>query len=227
MINCRRCRRPKSVWASSHSAISPSTSMSSAICFSIPGRWTLTTRAAVAQRGRMHLPQRGGRQRHFVKTRKRLRQPHAQLARDNLFDLIEGKRLHPVMQARQRDNVGRGHQVRPARQHLAELDVGRTHRLQVVGVVLGRRAARMRRRRFVALDGSTAVPMSWWASAWRMPQQASELLVTLKMLHGQFHTGTLTGHRTRTASALELAPASGVRMPAPRWEACPPVPICV
>ena len=76
-----------------------------------------------------------------------LRQSRAELLFDDSSDVGERERLDAVLQPRQRFEVGRRQQIRPRRQHLAELDERRPEFLEVVGQCLGRLVRHRRRRR--------------------------------------------------------------------------------
>ena len=102
--------------------------------------------AAVAERGAMHLSERGGGERTFLEHREGLRQPHAEVRLDHFLDVGERHRLDAVLQPRQRFEIGGGQEIGARRQHLSELDERRPERLEIAGQVLGVGWARDRRR---------------------------------------------------------------------------------
>ena len=122
--------------------------------------------AVAPQRRAVDLPQGRRRQRHLVERGEHPRDPHAQLAGDDLLDLREGERLDVVLQPRQRLGVRRRQQVHAAREQLPELDVRRTHRLEVGRQLLG--AVRVTRVRASGSSSqSTSRPADWTRS--RLP----------------------------------------------------------
>ena len=89
--------------------------------------------AAVAERGPVHLPERGRGERAVVEGREDLGEPDAELGADDLLDLLERERLDLVLEPGQRLDVRRREQVDAGGHQLAELHEGRAHRLEVVG----------------------------------------------------------------------------------------------
>lgn len=89
--------------------------------------------AAAAQRRAVHLPERGGGQRLPVEGLVGVPDRDAQVLLDDLLDLRHVERADVVLKPGQRVRVGLRQQVDASRQELAELDVGRAHRLQVGG----------------------------------------------------------------------------------------------
>ena len=79
-------------------------------------------RAAVAQRGAMHLSERRRRERLFVEGEKRLRQAHVQVVFDRLLHIGQRNGIDVVLQAAQGLEIGRRQQVGARREDLTQLD---------------------------------------------------------------------------------------------------------
>jgi len=103
-------------------------------------------RPAVSQRCAVDLAQRSCGHRLSIETRKRLGNPDAQLGHHDFLHLGVGEWLHLVLQSRKRLQICIGQQVWAARQNLSQLDVGRSHRLQIIRQLLGQGVSGSRRR---------------------------------------------------------------------------------
>ena len=88
---------------------------------------------AVAERGAVHLPQRGGGEGDVVEVGEHRGEPDAELGADQRLHLREREGRHVVLEPGQRLDVRRADQVHAGREHLPELHEGRPHGFQVVG----------------------------------------------------------------------------------------------
>ena len=111
-------------------------------------------RAAVAQRGAMHLAQRRRGHRLVFEILKGFRKADAELFADDFFDFGEAERLDLILQPGERVEVSRREQLHARREELADLDEGGPELLEV-----GRQLVGFRRllRRDLLLGGERFV----------------------------------------------------------------------
>ena len=146
-------------------------------------------RAPIAQGSGVDLSDRRRGQWLGIELRECLRDSHSKFAHDNLLDLRVGEWLHVILQPRQRLQVDVGQEVRPACEHLTDLDEGRPHRLEVIGKLLG--AGRGgRRRSFAGAELEAGFKLGHQIRSAILPEQACDLLVSLEVGRregGEFH----------------------------------------
>jgi hypothetical protein len=139
-------------------------------------------RLAVAEDRPMHLPERGGGDRHGVQLQEGARGAHAQLVLEDPLGLREGKGLHVVLQPRERVGVGGGEEVDAGGEQLPELDEGGPHRLQVARQLLGLRLRRRRQHRLVTLQRGPEPGLADDVRAPVLDEQSRHLAVPLQVL---------------------------------------------
>ena len=92
---------------------------------------------AVAERGAMHLSERGGGERTFLEHREGFREPDAEVRLNDFLDVGERHRLNAVLQPRERFEIRGGKEICARRQDLSQLNERRSERLEIAGQVFG------------------------------------------------------------------------------------------
>jgi hypothetical protein len=130
----------------------------------------------------MNLAQGGGRERHRIKTRERLRDSDSQLRRYDLFHLGKGKGFDLVLKSRERLQIRFWQQVRPAGKHLAQLHVSGSHRFEVIGQLIRRGLSVAGRLQCLRINGLVDAHLLHEIGAAVFPQQQSNFFVTFEMV---------------------------------------------
>src|ERR1039458_3118436 len=163
-----------SVCSSKKSAISSSTSKSSAICLRISGRCTFTTTGRPSRKAARCTCPSDAAARCFSSKNEN--------ARDNLVHFGVRKRLDLVLQTRERLQIRFRQKVGAGGKQLAEFDEGRPHFFQIVGQLFRRGLAGFGGQRCLVTAGGLTGKFPGQIGMAVFPKKQRDVLVALEVM---------------------------------------------